>query len=106
MRDGLQLFRRCILTLVEITPFFMERKRWRHTEIHCLHFEWSFYDHLLISISTRVCFLYYSYVWTVYFYALLRESYAVREKILNLIFIIHTVQTTRQLQVTVIYFVL
>ena len=40
-------------TLVEITPFFMERKRWRYTEIHCLHFKWSFYDRLLISISTR-----------------------------------------------------
>ena len=32
----------------------MKRKRWRYTEIHCLHFKWSFYDHLLISISTRV----------------------------------------------------
>ena len=41
--------------LVEIKPFFMERKRWRYTEIHCLHFKWSFYDHLLILISTRAC---------------------------------------------------
>ena len=39
--------------LVEITAFFMERKRWHYTEIRYVHFKWSFYDHLLIAISTR-----------------------------------------------------
>ena len=34
-----QWAQRPAMALVEITPFFMER-RWRYTDIHCLHFKW------------------------------------------------------------------
>ena len=37
--DAILLYKPSSITLVEITPFFMERKRWRYAEIHCLHFK-------------------------------------------------------------------